>query len=86
MGELSDRFGELMARMAKGDAELFRPCLCLGRDTVMGWVSNRAKEGENHGQSGQCGAVSYLPRPFLCTMRIVRLLRRRHRPNPPRQP
>ena len=24
MGELSDRFGELMARMAKGDAELFR--------------------------------------------------------------
>ena len=22
MGELSDRFGELMARMAKGDAEL----------------------------------------------------------------
>jgi hypothetical protein len=24
MGELSDRFGELMARMAKGDADLFR--------------------------------------------------------------
>ena len=24
MGELSDRFGDLMARMAKGDAELFR--------------------------------------------------------------
>jgi hypothetical protein len=24
MGELSERFGELMARMAKGDAELFR--------------------------------------------------------------
>lgn len=24
MGELSDRFGQLMARMAKGDAELFR--------------------------------------------------------------
>jgi hypothetical protein len=24
MGDLSDRFGELMARMAKGDAELFR--------------------------------------------------------------
>ena len=24
MGDLSDRFGALMARMAKGDAELFR--------------------------------------------------------------
>jgi hypothetical protein len=64
MGELSDRFGELMARMAKGDAELFRT---VGEQNaaIRQLVEEVASDGPSGGKKAPAlngGPQSLLPR------------------------
>jgi hypothetical protein len=64
MGELSDRFGELMARMAKGDAELFRT---LGEQNAA--IRQLVEEVAPEVPSGAVETTALLggPRPLLPT-------------------
>ncbi len=57
MGELSDRFGELMARMAKGDADLFR--------TVGQQNAAIRQLVEEMAPAEAIGALSESPQPLL---------------------
>ena len=62
MGELSDRFGELMARMAKGDAELFRT---VGEQNAA--IRQMVEEVTPEGPSGatEAPALTGGPQPLL---------------------
>ena len=62
MGELSDRFGELMARMAKGDAELFRT---VGEQNAA--IRQLVEEVTPEGPSGamEAPALTGGPQPLL---------------------
>ena len=62
MGELSDRFGELMARMAKSDAELFRT---VGEQNAA--IRQMVEEVTPEGPSGvlEAPALTGGPHPLL---------------------
>jgi len=65
MGELSDRFGELMARMAKGDAELFRTVgeqNAAIRQLVEEEVAPGVPSGAKEAAALKGGAQSLLPK------------------------
>jgi hypothetical protein len=57
MGELSDRFAELMARMAKSDAELFRT-IGQQNNSIRQLVDEFSPTGEGNGASNHQDALS----------------------------
>ena len=72
MGELSDRFGELMARMAKGDAELFRT---VGEQNaaILQLVEEVTPEGPSVAMEAQAltgGPQSLLPKDQCTSMAL----------------
>jgi len=73
MGELSDRFAELMARMAKTDAELFRT-ISEQNTSIRQMVDDLAPANEEHGVGGRTAALTpaaLLP-PEQCDQKALR--------------
>jgi hypothetical protein len=74
MGELSDRFAELMARMAKTDAELFRT-ISEQNTSIRQMVDDLVPANEDHGGGGRTAALTpaaLLP-PEQCGQKALRV-------------